>query len=281
MALLTGKTVVITGGSRGIGLAAAKLFAGAGATLALCARNEKTLQRSVRELEQIFGTRVVARTADILDGESVKQFIDAVGQEFGRIDVLVNNAGESSQREIDGVRWPVNAVDSVGQALPPGRFESISDDEWRDALEQKLLGMIRVTRCALPWMRVAGGGSIVNITSIKGKQPPPRVVVSGVAWAAAMNLSKGLSLELAGDGIRVNVVSVGGILSEQMEAGRAKWAPDKTLDAFLAPRVANIPLARLGTIEEVAQAIFYLGSPLSSYVTGQCLAVDGGGSRSI
>jgi 3-oxoacyl-[acyl-carrier protein] reductase len=281
MALLTGKTVVITGGSRGIGFAAARLFAGAGATLGLCARNDETLKRAARELEQVFGVRVVTCAADILDGESVKHFIDTVGREFGRIDVLVNNAGESSQREIDGVRWPVNAVDSVGQALPPGRFESIGDDEWRDALEQKLLGMIRVTRCALPLMRQAGGGSIVNITSIKGKQPPPRVVVSGVAWAAAMNLSKGLSLELAGDGIRVNVVSVGGILSEQMEAGRAKWAPDKTLDAFLAPRVANIPLARLGTIEEVAQAIFYLGSPLSSYSTGQCLAVDGGGTRSI
>jgi 3-oxoacyl-[acyl-carrier protein] reductase len=281
MALLSGKTVVITGGSRGIGLAAARLFAGAGATLALCARNEQNLNRAARELEHVFGTQVHAGTADILDGESVKRFIDTVGQAFGRIDILVNNAGESSQREIDGVRWPVNAVDSVGQALPPGRFESIGDDEWRDALEQKLLGMVRVTRSALPLMRQAGGGSIVNITSIKGKQPPPRVVVSGVAWAAAMNLSKGLSLELAGDGIRVNVVSVGGILSEQMEAGRAKWAPDKTLDAFLAPRAANIPLARLGTIEEVAQAIFYLGSPLSSYITGQCLAVDGGGTRSI
>jgi len=129
--------------------------------------------------------------------------------------------------------------------------------------------------------RSGAGGSIVNVTSIKGKQPPPRVVTSGVVWAAAMNLSKGLSLELAEDGIRVNVVSVGGIMTEQMEAGRKKWAPEKTLEAFLAPRVANIPLKRLGTVEEVAQAIFYLGAPLSSYITGQCLAVDGGGLRMI
>jgi len=279
--MLERKTVVITGGSRGIGRAAAELFAREGAALALCARNEQTLQQAANELSAAHGVAVFACRADILDTQSVQDFIDKVVARFGRIDVLVNNAGESSQREVDGLRWPVNAVDAVGQSLPPGRFEAISDAEWRNALEQKLLGMIRVTRCALPHLRRAGGGSIVNVTSIKGRQPPPRVVTSGVAWAAAMNLSKGLSLELAGDGIRVNVVSVGGILTEQMEAGRAKWAPDKTLETFLAPRVANIPLRRLGTVEEVAQAIFYLGSPLSSYITGQCLSVDGGGLRSI
>ena len=79
----------------------------------------------------------------------------------------------------------------------------------------------------------------------------------------------------------MNVVSVGGIMTGQMEAGRQKWAPEKSLEAFLAPRVANIPLQRLGTVEEVAQAIYFLASPLSSYVTGQLLAVDGGGLRSI
>lgn len=281
MGILEGRTVVITGGSRGIGRAAAELFAREGAALALCARNDQTLQQAATELSAAHGAQVFACRADILDVQSVQEFIDKVGARFGRIDVLVNNAGESSQREVDGLRWPVNAVDAVGQALPPGRFEAITDGEWRNALEQKLLGMIRVTRCALPHLRRAGGGSIVNVTSIKGRQPPPRVVTSGVAWAAAMNLSKGLSLELAGECIRVNVVSVGGILTEQMEAGRAKWAPDKTLDAFLAPRVANIPLHRLGTVEEVAQAILFLGSPLSSYITGQCLSVDGGGLRSI
>jgi NAD(P)-dependent dehydrogenase (short-subunit alcohol dehydrogenase family) len=232
-------------------------------------------------LRDTCGVPVLAQTADILDTASVEAFVSAAVARYGRIDALVNNAGESSQRDVDGVRWPVNAVDAVSQPLPAGRFESIEDAEWRAALEQKLLGMVRVVRAALPALRKAGGGSIVNITSIKGRQPPPRVVTSGVAWAAAMNLSKALSLELAEDAIRVNVVSVGGILTAQMEAGRARWAPDKTLEAFLAPRTANVPLKRLGTIDEVAQAIFFLASPLSSYITGQCLAVDGGGLRSI
>jgi NAD(P)-dependent dehydrogenase (short-subunit alcohol dehydrogenase family) len=281
MQMLDGKVAVITGGSRGIGRATAELCAEAGARIAICGRNRGSLDKAADALASKYATQVLAESADILDTAAVERFIAKVNDRFGRIDVLVNNAGESSQREVNGLNWPVNAVDAVAQPLPPGRFESISDDEWRAALEQKVLGMIRVTRAALPLLRKAGGGSIVNVTSIKGKQPPPRVVTSGVAWAAAMNLSKELSLELAGDAIRVNVVSVGGIMTEQMEAGRQKWAPQKTLEEFLAPRVANIPLKRLGTQGEVAQAIFFLATPFSSYITGQCLAIDGGGLRMI
>ena len=281
MGTLAGRTAVITGGSRGIGRVTAELFAQEGAALALCGRNPETLETAAHELRERHGAKVFVRSADIMDDGAVRGFIEAAGDAHGRIDMLVNNAGESSQRAVDGINWPVNAVDAPGQKLPAGRFERITDDEWREALEQKVLGMIRVTRAALPWLRRAGGGSIVNITSIKGRQPPPRVVTSGVAWAAAMNFSKGLSLELAAENIRVNVVAVGGILTGQMEAGRQKWAPEKSLDDFLAPRVANIPLKRLGTIEEVARAVLFLASPASSYVTGQCLSVDGGGVRMI
>jgi NAD(P)-dependent dehydrogenase (short-subunit alcohol dehydrogenase family) len=281
MGILDGKVAVITGGSRGIGRVTAELFAQEGAALALCGRTRETLDAAAKEIAGRHGTRVFVQTADIMDNASVGRFAQAVEREFGRADALVNNAGESSQRAVDGINWPVNAVDSPGQKLPAGRFEKITDEEWREALEQKVLGMIRVTRAFLPMLRKGRGASIINITSIKGRQPPPRVVTSGVAWAASMNFSKGLSLELAGDDIRVNVVAVGGILTGQMEAGRKKWAPEKSLEEFLAPRVMNIPLQRLGTIDEVAQAILFLASPNSSYITGQCLSVDGGGVRTI
>ena len=281
MGTLDGKVAVITGGSRGIGGVTAELFAREGAALALCGRTQATLDAAAKEIAGQCGARVFTQIADIMDNGSVARFAQAVQREFGRADILVNNAGESSQRAVDGINWPVNAVDAPGQKLPAGRFEKITDEEWREALEQKVLGMIRVTRAFLPALRKGRGASIVNITSIKGRQPPPRVVTSGVAWAASMNFSKGLSLELAGDGIRVNVVSVGGILTGQMEAGRRKWAPEKSLEEFLAPRVMNIPLQRLGTIEEVAHAILFLASPQAGYITGQCLSVDGGGLRAI
>lgn len=281
MGQLDGKVAVITGGSRGISRATADLFAREGAVLAICARNEKALSEAAESLTVRHSARVLSRSADILDTTSVERFIKEVEAQFGRIDILVNNAGESSQRKADGVNWQINAVDAVAQVSAKGRFESIRDAEWRAALEQKLLGMIRVTRSALPLMRRAGGGSIVNVTSIKGKQPPPRILTSGVAWAAGMNFSKGLSFELAGDGIRVNVVSVGGILTTQMEAGRQKWAPHKTLEEFWALRVANIPLKRLELADEVARTILFLASPASSYVTGQYLAIDRGGLRTV
>jgi NAD(P)-dependent dehydrogenase (short-subunit alcohol dehydrogenase family) len=281
MGELTGLVAVVTGGSRGFGRAAAEAFAREGASVAICARTPGPLAEAAREIAARHGVEVFHKPMDILDPASVEAFAEAVGAELGGADILVNNAGESSQRALDGVSWPVNAVDSPGQELPPGRFEKMQDHEFREAFEQKCLGMIRVTRSFLPMLRRSGAASIVNITSIKGQQPPPRVVTSGIAWAAAMNFSKGLSLELAGDRIRVNIVSVGGILTPQMEAGRQRWAPEKTLDEFLAKRVQNIPLKRLGTSEEVAEAILFLGSPRSAYVTGQILSIDGGGLRGL
>ena len=128
MGILTGKVAVITGGSRGIGRCAAELFAREGAAIALCGRTEKTLKAAADELKAAHGVKVLWQCADIMDDTSVKNFIAKVGAETGRIDMLVNNAGESSQREVNGLNWPVNAVDAVGQPLPKGRFENISDE---------------------------------------------------------------------------------------------------------------------------------------------------------
>lgn len=281
MGELTDRVAIVTGASRGIGRATAEAFAREGARLAICARNLEPLEKTAQELRSRYDIEVLAGRADILDDDSVKSFVAKAEAALGPLDILINNAGESSQRAVDGISWPVNSVDAPGQKLPEGRFEKISDDEYFTAVNQKILGMVRFIRATLPSLRRAGGGSIVNVTSIKGIQPTPRVVLSGIAWAGALNLSKALSFELADDNIRVNVVSVGGIMTPQMEAGRQKWAPEKTLDDFLAPRVANIALKRLGQPEEVADLIYFLSSPRSSYLTGQCVAIDGGGVRRI
>ncbi len=164
--------------------------------------------------------------------------------------------------------------------LFPRKPRAMSDEEFVNAFDQKVLALIRSMRAVIPWMRKSGGGAIVNVVSMKGKQPPPRVVSSGVAAAAAMNLSKALSLELAHENIRVNVVALESIVTSQTEKSRQRWAVDKSMEEFLAPRNANIPMHRLGLPEEVAHAIHCLCAPLGAYITGQVLCVDGGGLRS-
>ncbi len=281
MGSLDGQVAIITGGTRGIGRATAELFAAHGATLALCARDQGALDEAAAELARAHGIQALGIAADILDAAAMDDFVGRVGERFGRIDILVNNAGGSEQRAASGSRQQVYAVDPLGGAhLPPGRFEQMADEEFLNAFQQKVLALVRTMRAVLPWMRKQGGGSIVNVVSMKGKQPPPRVVSSGVAAAAAMNLSKALSFELAEDGIRVNVVALESILTSQTEKSRARWAPDKTMEAFLAPRNLHIPMHRLGLPEEVAHAILCFAAPLGAYITGQVLCVDGGGLRS-
>lgn len=279
MGKFDGKVALITGGTRGIGRATAELFAAEGGNLALCARSAEALDQTARELARRYGVRVYAKPADILSRAAIEQFVNEAGSEFGRIDALVNNAGGSEQRAAAGSRQQVYAVDPVSGPLPPGRFDSMGDEEFINAFNQKVLALIYAMRAVLPWMRKAGGGAIVNVVSMKGKQPPPRVVSSSIAAAAAMNLSKSLSLELAAENIRVNVVALESIVTSQTEKSRQRWAPDQSMEEFLAPRNANIPMHRLGTPEEVAHAIYCLCAPQGAYITGQILAVDGGGLR--
>lgn len=281
MGALTGQVAIITGGTRGIGRATAELFAAEGASLALCARDQRALDETARELTRAHGTPAIGIAADILDANAMSAFVQQVGERFGRIDVLVNNAGGSEQRQASGSRQQVYAVDPLGGSpLPPGRFEEMSDQEFINAFQQKVLALVWTMRAVLPWMRKNRYGAIVNVVSMKGKQPPPRVVSSSVAAAAAMNLSKALSFEVAEDGIRVNVVALESIMTSQTEKSRARWAPDKSMEEFLAPRNVHIPIHRLGKPEEVAHAILCLAAPLGAYITGQVVCVDGGGLRS-
>jgi NAD(P)-dependent dehydrogenase (short-subunit alcohol dehydrogenase family) len=277
---LEGQVAFITGGTRGIGRATAECFAAHGAALALCARNPEALDETARQISGRHGVKVFVRPADILDPDAMTRFVQDAAARFGRVDILVNNAGGSEQRQAAGSRQQVYAVDPVdGSTLPPGRYEEMSDDEFLNAFRQKVLALGFTMKAVLPYMKKQRGGGIINVVSMKGKQPPPRVVSSSVAAAAAMNLSKALSLEVAEFNIRVNVVALESILTSQTEKSRQRWAPDKTMEAFLAPRNANIPMHRLGTADEVAHAIYCLAAPLGAYITGQVLCVDGGGLR--
>jgi 3-oxoacyl-[acyl-carrier protein] reductase len=282
MAELSGRVAVVTGGSRGMGRAAAEMFAAAGATVIICARTEADIDRAVEEISGRHGTEAVGLVTNVLDSESVDAAMATIGDRFGCIHMLINNAGQSSQRAAKGVTAQIQVSHAPDDPeLPPGRFDSMTDDEFRNAFEQKVLGMIRVSRGALPLLRKAGEAAIVNVVSTKGLQAPVRVVTSGVAWAAALNFSKCLSYELADDGIRVNVLGVDRALTSQTEKSRARWAPDMTMAEFEAWRCVGVPLKRMGTAEEMAEAIYFLATPRAAYITGQCLTIDGGAIRSL
>ncbi|HSC94224.1 MAG TPA: SDR family oxidoreductase [Burkholderiales bacterium] len=281
MGTLDGQVAIITGGTRGIGRATAEIFAAHGSILALCARSQEALDETAKQIGDRHGVKVFGRSADILDAAAMAEFVKQVTDRYGRVDILVNNAGGSEQRQAAGSRQQVYAVDPIGgRTLPPGRYEEMGDEEFLNAFRQKVLALGFTMKAVLPWMKKQKGGAIINVVSMKGKQPPPRVVSSSVAAAAAMNLSKALALEVAEHNIRVNVVALESILTSQTEKSRLRWAADKTMEEFLAPRNANIPMHRLGTADEVAHAIYCLAAPLGAYITGQVLCVDGGGLRS-
>ena len=249
---LEGKVALVTGGSEGIGRATARRLVREGAKVAICARRAEVLDEAAHELRALGGD-VLAVPADVTQRADVERLIGEVVTRFGRLDVLVNNAGTSS-------------------AHP---FEEIDDDVWTADLDLKLHAAIRTIRAALPYLKRAGG-RIVNITTPAGKQPGARSLPTSVSRAAGLALTKALSKELAEHRILVNTVCVGLIKSAQQERGAEKrgLTPAQHYEAL----GKGVPLGRVGEADEVANVIAFLVSDAASYVTGTSVNVDGGSS---
>ena len=252
---LTGKVAIVTGGSRGLGLAAAKSLAAEGANVVICARGEEQLQKAVNEILQhsTSGARALTVTADVSSAAGVDSVIDFAVKSFGRLDILVNNVGLGRGADI----------------------ESTSDAEWQEAFDQTLFPAIRMSRAAVPHLRSQGGGAIVIVSSIFGREAGGRMTYNAVK-AAEISLTKSLAQQLARDQIRVVSVAPGSILFE----GGSWWKRQQSDPEGIARFVKQeLPFGRFGKPEEVGAAIAFLASPKASWISGTTVVVDGCQSR--
>jgi 3-oxoacyl-[acyl-carrier protein] reductase len=255
---LKGKVAIVTGGSEGIGRATAHSLGREGVSVVICARRVDVLHKAANDIAEATGAEILPVQADMRNAEDVDRLVQSAVGRFGRLDILVNNAGVSAT----------------------GEFELLSDDAWQSDLDLKLYGAIRASRAAVPHLKQAGGGSIVNLLNLAAKQPGPRSMPTSVSRAAGMALMKALSKELAPHNIRVNGINIGLIKSGQHERTWRKQGSQGSLEDFYVQyaRRAAIPLGRIGEAEEVGDLIAFLCSARGAYISGVSINMDGGQS---
>ena len=252
---LTNKVAIVTGASRGLGLASARSLAAEGCRVCICARREAHLREAASGLAAVTGdaARVLAVVADVSQADGVKTVIDRTVETFGGVDILVNNVGFAG-----------------GATL----LET-SDQQWQEAIDQTLMPTIRASKHAVPYMQRQGGGVIVIIASIFGREAGGRMAYNAVK-AAEISLAKSLAQQLAPSGIRVNSVSPGSILFE----GGSWWRRQQADPAGIAEFVKReLPFGRFGFAQEVGDVVAFLCSERASWISGTSIVVDGAQSR--
>jgi 3-oxoacyl-[acyl-carrier protein] reductase len=248
---IKGKVALVTGGSAGIGLAAAKSLAREGCDVCVSARNPERLANAVVELQE-FGGVVHAVLADVEDHDAAVRVVAETRDVLGPVDILVANAG----------------------GPPPGRFVDASLEQWDVAVQRNLLGTVRLLHAVLPEMRARGWGRIVTITGRAVREAIDGLALSNATRPAVAGIVRTLAREVGGDGVLINNVLPGPIDTDRMRqlAGGADGA---------ARRGGGVPVGRIGRPEEVGDVVAFLASERASYVTGTSLLVDGGESHVI
>jgi len=258
---IKGKVALVAGASQGMGRAAALGFAREGAKVSICARGEAALNEAAAMIRKETGGEVLSMVADMAKAEDIQRFVNKSAEHFGRVDIIVNNAG----------------------GPPPGDFMKFSDEDWTNAYNLSFMSTMRMTREAVPHMRKVGGGRVINITSYSVKEPIAGLVLSNAVRSAVIGMAKTLSRELAAHNILINNVCPGRIDTERAQklnkarADRLK----RPIEEINREMAAEVPLGRYGTAEEAADLIVFLGSERASYITGTTIQIDGGLVRGI
>jgi NAD(P)-dependent dehydrogenase (short-subunit alcohol dehydrogenase family) len=253
---LDGRSAIITGASKGLGLAMAKEFAASGADVAILARRPDVLEEAKAIVSATAKGRVATFSCDVGKAEDIKQTYEAVMATFGKVDIMVNNAG-------------------ISRALP---FDQITDEMWHEDLELKLFQAIRFCRLVMPQMKERRWGRIINVLNIGAKAPRPNGAPTAVSRAAGMALTKILAGEGAPHNVLVNAMLVGQIVSDQWVRRHEAQGANVPFEDFVAKLGAGIPLGRLGKPEEFAAMACLLVSEQGGFTTGTAINMDGGAS---
>ena len=256
---LQNRVAIVTGGNKGLGQASAWLLAKEGARLFLTARNNVQLTTTAARLRQAFGTAIETVSVDLTTSGGADEIAKTALDTFGRIDILVNCAGDSQG----------------------GLFWEIPDQVWQDSLALKFIGTVRMIRAVIPTMRAQKYGRIVTVAGNTGKQPMSNMLPGAAANAALLAVNTGLAQVVASEGIVLNIVNPGPSRTERWNTLMQKLASDadKTVNEIEAGFISDIPMKRLGEPGEIAGLIVFLCSDVAANMTGTSITADGGWSR--
>ena len=258
---LKDKVVIVGGASKGLGRACAQVLAEEGAKIAICSRTSADLEQAADEIRSSTGAEVMAYPADLDKLESVVGLVSSTLERFGGLDILVNNSG----------------------GPPLARSSDATEEQWETAVQRSLIFFGRMCREGIPPMKQRGGGRIINILASTVYNPIPNLALSGATRIGVVAYSKSLADEVGRDGILVNNVCPGSILSDRMLSNVTSRAKELgiTVEEALANRAKDTAVGRVGEPEELANLVAFLASDKSTYITGTTILVDGGLVRSV